>query len=355
MDPRGHILELAARLRERALTIAVAESCTGGMLGAALSALPGSSRYFAGGVIAYENRVKSGLLGVPEEIVSREGAVSRPVAELMASGVKTLMGTDIGVAVTGIAGPGGGTDRKPVGLVYIAVAGSRVECRRFRFAGSREEIRVRAVEEALALAATPGLGPSAFRVFVAAPLPPDVAARFSGFSRRLAVSGGGARPVPPENLHITLRFLGEVPAARVDEIDAVVAAAAGIGSSFSAEFGRCGFFPSRGRPRVVWAALVRGGAEFEALASALDRGLAEAGFPARDREFLPHLTLLRPRPGASPARLSRELESLEPETAGRFRVDLITFFRSTITPRGAVYRPFSEHALPGGSLPAEGV
>jgi nicotinamide-nucleotide amidase len=109
-------------LRQRGQTIAVAESCTGGGLGAMLTEQPGSSDYFWGGVIAYDNRVKINLLGVDPEVLDYCGAVSDAVAEAMALGVKTRLGTDWGVSITGVAGPGGGTAAKPVGTIYVGIA-----------------------------------------------------------------------------------------------------------------------------------------------------------------------------------------------------------------------------------------
>ncbi|QUS59636.1 competence/damage-inducible protein A [Synechocystis sp. PCC 7338] len=109
-------------LRQRGETVAVAESCTGGGLGALLTDQPGSSDYFWGGVIAYDNQVKIKLLGVDSEIIEHCGAVSEATAEAMALGVKERLGTDWGVAITGIAGPGGGTEQKPVGTVYVGLA-----------------------------------------------------------------------------------------------------------------------------------------------------------------------------------------------------------------------------------------
>lgn len=109
-------------LRTRGETLAVAESCTGGGLGQMLTGVSGSSHYFWGGVIAYDNRVKTKVLGVDPQAIDREGAVSAIVAEQMAIGVKQRLGTDWGVSITGIAGPGGGSESKPVGLVYIGVA-----------------------------------------------------------------------------------------------------------------------------------------------------------------------------------------------------------------------------------------
>lgn len=111
------------RLRQRGETLAVAESCTGGGLGAALAAVPGASDVFLGGVIAYANAVKQELLGVPAALLQRHGAVSEPVARAMAAGVQRLSGATWTIAVTGIAGPAGGSAEKPVGTVYMAVAG----------------------------------------------------------------------------------------------------------------------------------------------------------------------------------------------------------------------------------------
>ena len=111
------------QLRQRGQTVAVAESCTGGGLGAALAAVPGASDVFLGGVIAYANGVKQGLLGVPAELLLAHGAVSDPVAQSMAEGARRVTGADWGLAITGVAGPGGGSGEKPVGLVHLAIAG----------------------------------------------------------------------------------------------------------------------------------------------------------------------------------------------------------------------------------------
>jgi nicotinamide-nucleotide amidase len=114
-----------ALLRQRGQTLAVAESCTGGGLGAALAAVPGASDVFLGGVIAYANAVKQGLLGVPLDLLETHGAVSDPVAQAMAEGARRVTGADWALAITGVAGPGGGSDAKPVGLVHLAVAGPK--------------------------------------------------------------------------------------------------------------------------------------------------------------------------------------------------------------------------------------
>lgn len=142
---------VVARLfRERGLTLALAESCTGGLIAKRITDLPGSSAYFSQGIVAYANEAKERLLGVPAELLLNFGAVSREVAEAMANGVRERAGCDLGLAVTGVAGPDGGSEEKPVGTVYIALAdaeGCRVE--RFRFGGSRDKVRIRTAVMAL--------------------------------------------------------------------------------------------------------------------------------------------------------------------------------------------------------------
>jgi nicotinamide-nucleotide amidase len=135
--------------RSLGLKLAVAESCTGGMLGERITNIPGSSDVFLGGIIAYHNDVKREALGVRGEDIERYGAVSEQVALQMASGAREKMGADVGVSVTGIAGPGGGTLDKPVGLVWISVHGSDAKARRFHMVGDRAEIRQRAAQAAL--------------------------------------------------------------------------------------------------------------------------------------------------------------------------------------------------------------
>jgi nicotinamide-nucleotide amidase len=148
--------DLAALVLERArshrIRLAVAESCTGGLLGARLTEIPGSSDVFVGGVIAYDNAVKREALGVPAALIDEHGAVSEPVARAMAEGAAQRFGVDAALAVTGIAGPGGGTESKPVGTVWIASSLSgRPETRRVLLPGSRHEIRARATQAALHL------------------------------------------------------------------------------------------------------------------------------------------------------------------------------------------------------------
>lgn len=132
-------------------TLAVAESCTAGLLGGAVTSIPGSSLYFSGGVVAYGNSAKISLLGVPPDLISARGAVSREVALAMAEGVLSLFRADLAIAVTGIAGPGGGSRGKPAGTVWVAVValGGVRYAHRFRFPGGREAVRRETVKASL--------------------------------------------------------------------------------------------------------------------------------------------------------------------------------------------------------------
>ncbi|HEX3742562.1 MAG TPA: competence/damage-inducible protein A [Bryobacteraceae bacterium] len=148
----GEALEaLTGRLlSERGATLAVAESCTGGMLGARLTTVPGSSQYFAGGFITYSNALKRQILGVPAETLERFGAVSAETAEAMAAGARQRTGATYAMSITGVAGPEGGSEEKPVGLVYIGIAGpDGVAVTQRRFLGDRERIRVFTTQAAL--------------------------------------------------------------------------------------------------------------------------------------------------------------------------------------------------------------
>jgi PncC family amidohydrolase len=140
--------------RARRLRIAAAESCTGGLVMARLTEVPGSSEYVDRGVVVYSNQSKTDMLGVPASLIEAHGAVSEPVAEAMARGMVRAAGTDLAVGITGVAGPSGGTPEKPVGMVAIAAAWARngtieTRARTFNFIGGREMVRFQASQAAL--------------------------------------------------------------------------------------------------------------------------------------------------------------------------------------------------------------
>jgi nicotinamide-nucleotide amidase len=149
---KGEALEevVARVLTENRATVAVAESCTGGLLAERLTKIPGSSSYFLGGVVCYSNELKTSLVGVPQSLLEAKGAVSSEVALALADGIRKRTGATLGVGVTGVAGPGGGTPEKPVGLVHIGLADEHGPRERaYRFPGDRERIRQFASQSAL--------------------------------------------------------------------------------------------------------------------------------------------------------------------------------------------------------------
>jgi len=141
---------LGKELLLRKQTIAFAESCTGGLVSSMMTDVPGSSEYVKGSVVSYTNEVKNQVINVSKTTLAKKGAVSEETALEMANGAKEIIGSDVAVSITGLAGPGGGTRRKPVGLVYIAVADANgATCRKFNFSGTRTQIKQRAAMAAM--------------------------------------------------------------------------------------------------------------------------------------------------------------------------------------------------------------
>lgn len=144
--------KIAKILSQSKKTLAIAESCTGGLLANRLTDIPGSSAFFWLGIIAYDNKAKTKLLKIPSVIIKKHGAVSLEVARLMAQNVRKILRTDLGIGITGIAGPTGGTRTKPVGLVFIAVASKqKALAHQFIFKGSRSAIKAQASQKAMEL------------------------------------------------------------------------------------------------------------------------------------------------------------------------------------------------------------
>ncbi len=180
-------------LRSGGHTLATAESCTGGLVGGRITAIPGSSDVYLGGVVSYANEAKTALLGVPAELIERHGAVSEEVARAMADGAAARLGADCALAVTGVAGPGGGSEEKPVGTVWFAwKVGNRVETQRAGFGGDRGQVRARAAQAAILGVREDAPGP------VGAPVAMANACTGGTPSRSVARPKGRARrPAPP--------------------------------------------------------------------------------------------------------------------------------------------------------------
>lgn len=145
---------LASILSSKGLTASCAESLTGGLIGASITSVPGASSFFKGSAVTYTNEAKESVLGVPYGVLTEYGAVSAQTARLMAKGARRLYRADVSVAVTGVAGPGGGTPETPVGLVFVAVSSQRGErAERLMLEGDRESVRAQTVERALGMLA----------------------------------------------------------------------------------------------------------------------------------------------------------------------------------------------------------
>ena len=143
-------LALLDLCRRKGLTVAVAESCTGGLLAERITSISGSSRYFLGGAVVYSNQLKTAFADVPADLIERYGAVSRQVAAALAEGIRKRCGSTLGIGITGVAGPAGGLPEKPVGLVFIALAGEKgIEVEERNFPGDRKRIRFFASQLAL--------------------------------------------------------------------------------------------------------------------------------------------------------------------------------------------------------------
>jgi len=150
MNTRIIAQRIGNQCRLYGVTLSICESCTGGLFSGMVTSIPGSSAYFTGSIVAYANWVKKDIVGVRQETLTRHGAVSSHVAREMAQGIRSCLKADIGVSITGIAGPSGGNEKKPVGCVFIGIATAKgVSVKEYMFHGSRKSIRLQACEHAL--------------------------------------------------------------------------------------------------------------------------------------------------------------------------------------------------------------
>ncbi len=281
-------------MRAAGWRIATAESCTAGWIAKALTDVPGSSQWFECGYVTYSNAAKMRDLGVLERTLEEHGAVSEATVREMVAGACRKSQAEVAVAVSGIAGPDGGTAGKPVGTVWFALAGppGEVLCEERRFEGDREQIRRQAVAHALSLVqrllAHRG---AARRLFFA--LWPEGALRSALAEATLeAVRASGGQPVPVDNLHLTLLFLGGVAERRVAEVADAAHRVRMWHRGITLEM-RLDHLEHWPRPRVLCALPDQRPSAAGLLAQALHDQLAADGFSPDIKPFRPHVTVAR--------------------------------------------------------------
>ena len=298
------LYQLAGRvgqgLRAAGWRIATAESCTAGWIAKALTDVPGSSQWFECGYVTYSNAAKQRDLDVFERTLQQHGAVSEATVREMVTGAWRKSHAEVAVAVSGIAGPDGGTAEKPVGTVWFAVAApGEVFCEERRFEGDREQVRRQSVAHALSLVQRmlAHRSPSR-RLFFA--LWPDEAMR-SALAQATceAVQGSAGQPVPVDNLHLTLLFLGGVAERRVTEVADAAHRARMWHRGIALEM-RLDHLEHWPRPRVLCALPAQPPSAAGMLAQVLQDQLTAAGFSPDIKPFRPHVTVARKvtRPGS---------------------------------------------------------
>ncbi len=340
-------------LREARATIALAESCTGGLASSMLTDVPGSSEYFLGSVVSYADDAKANLLGVSADTLARHGAVSAESAAEMARGARERFGSDYAVSITGIAGPDGGSAEKPVGTVFFVArrpqrAGSRKEATLHRRPGrdspGRGHPRARARP-----AAAERIGRRHVRAFLAVPVDPAWADSVARWTAGLKASLPRAAWTRREAWHLTLKFLGEIPRATADRLAAELAPVAERARALELEPGGPVVFPPRGRPRVVGLGFAPSAdlEALESLAASAEAAVRRAGLPPEDRALHPHVTLARlrePWPAAA-------LETFRTEAAAwplpAWKARECVLFESRLEPGGAVHTPLHRLAFAG--------
>jgi nicotinamide-nucleotide amidase len=346
--------EVVARLLA-GRTVATAESCTGGLMAGRLTDLAGSSAYVLGGLVVYSNEAKVALAGVPAELIERHGAVSPEVARALAAGARERLDADIGIGITGIAGPGGGTPQKPVGTVCLCVASAdAAQELTVRLPGSRADIRDRTTTTAMHMLRSL-LGPEVsdapnspivrhvtptdrpLRLFVALDLPEPVRDALADLAA--AADPAVWRPVNRDALHVTLAFLGSRPPGDVDTIEALLPAGS---SAIELALAGAEILPPR-RGRVLSARIDDPSGALGELQAALSARLDAAGlYTPEKRPFHPHVTVARLRPRTRPPRaVDLPLEPLE------FTAEAVTLYVSRLHPKGARYEPLVRAPLAG--------
>ncbi|WP_165475074.1 RNA 2',3'-cyclic phosphodiesterase [Legionella yabuuchiae] len=300
--PYGSVIyELAEELGEvlsaRKIRCAVAESCTGGSLAGTITSIPGSSAWFDRGYITYSNLSKTEMLGVPDRILRTHGAVSEETARAMAEGVISHSDVEVSVAITGIAGPGGGSADKPIGTVWIAWAGDMQptysQC--YHFVGNRPAIRHQAVQtalEGLIKRCDPKLQPKRVKKtkerYFFALYPNETTAEYLEKQAKKLIHEESCSIVPKSKLHLTLAYLGNVPPDFVQEAMRIVASIKI--KQFDLNLNTVGAWL---RAKVLWLGSDSPPDELITLVAKLNRQLISAGFKPEKTPFIPHITIAR--------------------------------------------------------------
>ncbi|KTC66573.1 Competence-damage inducible protein CinA (plasmid) [Legionella adelaidensis] len=291
-----HAAHLGQMLTERRVRCAVAESCTGGGLGAAITAISGSSKWFDRGFITYSNEAKEALLGIPKSLIKKYGAVSKECAIAMVQGAIAKSDAEVAVSITGIAGPDGGTEEKPVGTVWIAWAGDtqKIVARCFLFKGDRESIRNQAIEKALEgliKRCDPIKHPlirskDAGRYFIA--IWPDKIEAEALIQHLLRTQCFPIEKlIPKENLHLTLAYLGKAYPGYLEDAGKVVQQIKE--KPFTITLSEINHF----KHQIVWCGLKKSSPALHNLFKRLTFNLITAGYIPENRPFIPHVTLAR--------------------------------------------------------------
>lgn len=289
------VAELGELLKNAGLLLAVAESCTGGSLGARLTSMAGSSTWFDRGFITYSNEAKHEMLGVPESILAVDGAVSEQAARAMAEGCIHHSAAQISVAITGIAGPGGGSQEKPVGTVWIACAGARQKttATRYCFEGDRGDVRQAAELHALKMLINRAQNylppknnhePTYFFTLM-----PDSATASTLHQRaRVFTEHTSCQPTPPENLHLTLVYLGKLGAAELDNLKNIESPCPI--APFELNIQEIKHWPEI---NISYLAPSVPSGPLGKLHAFLNQHIVQQGFKPERRTFVPHITIAR--------------------------------------------------------------
>lgn len=288
-------MQLAKQLKARALCLAVAESCTGGGLAAILTSISGSSAWFDRGFVTYSNDAKHEMLGVSENTLAHEGAVSEATARAMAEGCIYHSAADLSIAITGIAGPAGGTKTKPVGTVWIACAGARLptQANCYHFKGNREAVRKAAELQALEilLARVEAMLPQEKKqepTYFFALIPDNATAEALHQRAYTFTERSSCKPIPIENLHLTLTYLGRLHTTELNNLKNIQPPCPI--APFELTIAEVAHWAEQKLTYLAPKSLPK---PLEQLYVYLNQHILQQGFKPERRTFMPHITIAR--------------------------------------------------------------